>query len=864
VYSSYNLWRYERLGLLVCIGAHQFWEVANMPGDKSAKENPVHPSKKNAVDAFQAEYDSALNLSKEISDHERLALTHMQALPAPTKNLNLADYKNKQEAVVHEMRAAINTADGSQSVANRVFADFLKTREPSRQALAKQFGFDPDKVSDQDIQNKLASGNLNQRQIERLAKLAELQKEWHTLKELQETPAITRVQAAYIKASGKLDAAPSLPLQEQVAVNDRNAKDAFGLLRDAAAKDSSGDLVKSKPFEIVTQAVNKRYVEYQTDLCLQIQGTLSFADQLSKNPSQVAKVIQQYEIASNLAAKVNLNYIAAHQKELGTHGNQKGPLDLRDVYSLVEASSSREAQALISQGQNQKAIPLMVKLMANVPELVKDPNFQAELLRAEIGGSSVKHDPSEHLAKFMQVYFKTVPNESDDDKHDRYTSALIDINAAEKGYRDRNAQLAKSIDAVKAEQQSLELEKKNLAARTDMEKQEKDFALLRVNNELTAAKRAIDLMNVGMDTNRINIADLAYWQGSCFLMRGDTDEAHERFDFAKNNGSNFAKDKKYKLDDLLDSTTWWGVHKGYFKEALIVVAGIAAGIAVGILTSETGPGAIFAGVSTSARVMMALGAGSIATAATTKLVGEPVTLGTWIKGAGLGLGGFSYIFTSAAFAPAVASSATEAEAATAEAASLEARAAQEGLSAEMRSSLQDLAQVAREQAKNLGRDAFKTRMLAGAASGAAYSIPSATGNLINSTQFEHRPAGEAWKDFAVSVGTGTIFGTFTPLSSYKTLLGSPVYSGESTLLKAWSTIPAVGAGLKAGYPILLGPPLETSAVESVLSDIAKRSHKKYDLSFRNPQPHDFSEDTYFELEHDHTVGPPTQSHRRSH
>ena len=367
-----------------------------MSGDKSSKDKSGHPAK-SAADPFQAEYDSALKLSKEVGDHERLALTYMQAVPPASKKTNVNDYTKKQAAVTNEINAAIKTADASQAVANRVMSDFNKTREGTREALAKHFGFDPAKFSEQDIENKLRSGNLDRHQREKLEELAELQKEWLTLKELRETPGITRTQAAYIKASGKLDALPSMPIQQQVIVDGRNADEAFSLLRQAAQLDAGGNLVKSQSFAAVTDAVNNRYGRYQLDLCLQIQGTLDLGDKLMKDPSKMARGEQQYQIASDLSSKVNLNFIAAHQEELGTHGNQKGPLDLRDAYALLEGSVSRQAQTLISHGQNQKALPLLVKLMANVPELFDKPAFQAELLTAEIGAGSIKHDPSTHM-----------------------------------------------------------------------------------------------------------------------------------------------------------------------------------------------------------------------------------------------------------------------------------------------------------------------------------------------------------------------------------------------------------------------------------------------------------------------------------
>src|SRR5262249_52513772 len=132
--------------------------------------------------------------------------------------------------------------------------------------------------------------------------------------------------------------------------------------------------------------------------------------------------------------------------------------------------------------------------------------------------------------------------------------------------------------------------------------------------------------------------------------------------------SSYGKDPAYKLDELIHATDWWSRHS-WLKQAGIIIAGVTAGIVVGALLSETGPGGVIAGYATAAGIIDAgavttvavavnttLGggvAGSLATAGTTAAFGDPVNAGTFIRGFGLGAGGAAFNLVRCAFAPAV-------------------------------------------------------------------------------------------------------------------------------------------------------------------------------------------------------------------
>jgi hypothetical protein len=599
---------------------------------------------------------------------------------------------------------------------------------------------------------------------------------------------------------------------------------------------------------IGTSQVSKdTYNKYQMDLCKKIVDALLKGNG-SNSKGDLNDAEKEYQLASDLAAKVNIPYIATHQDELGKTKNEPG-LDLKDACALVQATNSHQAQMLLDHGKYEEALPLMAKLLANAPDLAQDKNFQLRMAEAMGGASSLNDDREEHVKKFYDAYFAKEnqdPNEDQEHRRQRFTTALNELNEAEKTIKAESAQMTKGLGALKTSQKELEFERADLDRRANLEQKEKEFELIRINNEIDSTKKAIDALNVGVEIDRQSLADVAYWQGSTYVQLGPDyrAQAHEKFEFAKENGTRFAKDPKWQLDNNLGSTTWWAAQQDGFKRAAVFVSAVAAGVAVGVLTLETGPGALIAGSATTAAIIdgtILIGggalAGSLASVGASEVLEVPVTGATWVKGAGLGGGAAFFFFSAVGAAPAVVATATEAEGLTSAASALEAQSAVEGVSGEVQASLLAEAQNMRRLAQAAKWGTRLTRLRAGVTAGAAFGTIDGAANFYNSTHYGNMSTEDALKDYCGDILFGAGFGAFTPLRSFRMMqsIAHSWTSGESALANAWReaaanqagfggvryTVGRLGTGLGASYPVLIGPPIEGEVVQSAESEVVQ-------------------------------------------
>jgi hypothetical protein len=677
-------------------------------------------------------------ISKEIQDHQNRALAAVRELHDRSKKHTDAEYEQSRKLAQKELRKAIDTADSSHGRALQLADEFNKLKEPTRQALAKELNLDPTKVSQDDIDRKLHLRTLTPEQRSKLESLAELQKESHTIQQLKETPAITRTQAAFLKANGDMEAAPSASPEEKQRVRQQNAADALTLLREAVISESSSgspqELIHSKAFKTASGVVFERYKDYQQEL------------------------------------------------EEQTHG----------AYG--------RANALVGQGKYEEALPLMAKLQADVPALKTDQQFQDRLLEAYAGPSD--GDLNKHAQAFHEIYFQQENHElSKEEKTKKYSAALFELDKSAELYGKRGEQITKGLRSLEDEQRKLEFDLKNLDTR-NLEQAEKKSETERLTREVDSVKEQMEIVNKGLASNKTNIADIAYWQGSCRYQVGDLSEAHERFSFAKENDSTYATLPAFKLDELAHATNWWSRHN-WVKQAGITIAGVAAGIVVGALLSETGPGGVIAGYATAAGIIDAASvgtvaiavnstiwgaaAGSLATAGTTKAFGDPVTAGTFVRGAGAGAGGAAFNLARLAFAPSVLAGTVP-------------------------------------------------RVVAGMGSGMTYGVVDGSANLIADEAFDNVPTGTAFKNFGTNVAWSTGLGAFTPIRAFR-----PMSIGETAVTNVWKE--RVISSLAGSAPVLIQPTLEGAIMQVPFSAWDDLKHQpitpRHD---RSVQKHDFSKD----------------------
>jgi hypothetical protein len=154
-----------------------------------------------------------------------------------------------------------------------------------------------------------------------------------------------------------------------------------------------------------------------------------------------------------------------------------------------------------------------------------------------------------------------------------------------------------------------------------------------------------------------------------------------------------------------------------------------------------------------------------------------------------------------------------------------------------------------------------TRFRAGATSGAAFGAVDGAANFYASTHYENMSTEDALKNYGTDLAISTGIGALTPLRSFRMLqpVGHTWTAGESALANAWResvanqvpfngvryAVGRLGTGLGASYPILIGPPLEGTALQSAESGVVQALPP---APLKDPPPppapaHDYSKDT---------------------
>jgi len=727
--------------------------------------------------------------NREIADHQQKALVAAKAHDTVTAD--------------RELKAAITVADSNQPKAKQLLADFNKTSERERQALVTALGLDPAHATTADIEKKLNSGKLTPAQIDRLETL---QTQLDAIRHLQEAPAAARAMTAFLKANGAMDAASTAPQAEQERVFQANSQEAMQLLRDAKRLDVTHELADSKAFQTVDATVNKRYQDYQSYLADTAFAAVNAGDKIMMDPAQkddpVKKALAQaqFEAAYAAAQKLDLGYISAHQDVLGNKGNQHGRLDLQDIYNLEAATASHKAQMLLDQGKYDQALPILTKLQADVPDLAKNEIYQTALRRALDGNND--EEILRHQKAFHDIYFRKEDHElSDDEKKKKYGAALAELNASEDLYHKRGAQIQMGATALQAEQRSLNTQIRDLGTR-GLDEAERKFESDRLNRQLTAVNAEIDTLYKDrtikndkgqtdtiqgeLKANASTIADIAYFQGSCWYQMGELYEANQKFNYSKDNGSAYAANPDYKLDELIHATNWWS-RNNWLKQGLYIVAGVTAGIVVGaLLTPETGPGGPIAGWALASSIIGGGVASSVTVSGLRLAFGDQVTAGTMIRDFGLGAGGGMFNVTRMAFAPAVMAGTVP-------------------------------------------------RVMAGIAAGTSFGVVDGGANFIADIGPDHQPVLPSAGRYALNVGFSAFAGGFTPMRAFESA------AGEMALTRAWGrVVPA----LKGAAPILVYPTIEGTVVQSGVSTVVDMTHTPVIPRFdRSQQVHDFSKDT---------------------
>jgi hypothetical protein len=518
------------------------------------------------------------------------------------------DWKTRREqlqAIVHdESVLAMNVADslkqtGPDSVAEKIAA-FMKDQEPERVRLATQFGYDPKNVDEQALATKLSTMDQNDPQYAALAKLSQLQQDGDTLHMLSAAPSVARMAYANYLQMGALDN----PDKPGFTAAD-NATSAFQLSRESARLDKGNAVMGAYGDEIAR--INQRFEELQTDRCRAVSQEIEAASKAT-TPDAKDKAYQQ---AMELAKGIDVTFLTGLLKDPRNAQNDSVRAGLIAQIVTVDNAAAEYGKFLSDQGKYDQAAPLLVKAMADFPELFQnDPSFNKAMNVCMVGKDNVDKNPAVELTAF---------NKSMSDS--KYTDAAAHLAATKKIAQDELAVMQKDQQAMATQRTAIQAQIAALDKDTLHNDDEKNATKLRLQQELAS----FDAFDANAKQKQNLVGHCTYLEGYLAYVNGDNAAARTAIADFKNNYPDLAKSPDYKLADLEDEIRDRGAignfihrNKANIIKYVCIGAGVVAGIAAAAATFYLGPGALVAGgaagaaVTAGVAVLMGAGAGSLA------------------------------------------------------------------------------------------------------------------------------------------------------------------------------------------------------------------------------------------------------------
>lgn len=430
--------------------------------------------------------------------------------------------------------------------------------------------------------------------------LADLAKQQALLQSERMAPGAAMLTYAMLKAGG-LTENPAASMESfrttgMPKPSQQELNDAFLLVSQAGR--TNQEIFNSPLYANVNTAVKADYAQTQQEKGNQIVTMLKQADQMSQS-GDATKAEEMYKNAWKLGEGIDQKFLAAQLQLKDNQNNPQVSQALVGILSDVKEARMHYANFLVKQGKYGDALPIALSVGADTPEFAQqDPTYNKLVSDATFGKSLPQGELQAEQAKFAQLM--------QDKKYDEATTVLDKLT---KNFQDTKATLDSGSTTLAATKKDLDTKLQDLEKKKDTtDKKEYDIEKARLENE----KKVID-QNEKMNADFLKQGSyLKYLQGVLAYSKDDKDTAHALFEEVKKTDPELAGKKELQIDQLLDATK----HQNWFQRnwhaiATIgaVVAGVAVGIGVGLLT---GPGGIAAGIGTTAAIMGAVGGGAVA------------------------------------------------------------------------------------------------------------------------------------------------------------------------------------------------------------------------------------------------------------
>lgn len=536
-----------------------------------------------------------------------------------------------QETIQAQMTEAVKRADAIQQTGpngvETLLNDFHKNKDAQKDALATQLGFDPRTVSTEQIQQKFGSGNVPRDTMQKAEDLFRLQSELESIQKLRMAPAVVRTQYADLLSQGFLESDASQAGKPGAKISQDHAMQAYQMLREAARLGSNNEVRNSDDFQRVAFRTTMQYADFQNDRCKDVITAIQKADEFNK-AGKTKEAEDQYKEAMKKGDSVDLKFVMQQLNEPRNQQNQEVMNGLRQIVMATEGARTEYARFLNQQGRFDEALPLLIKVQADTPQLVaNDKGFQEMIstaLRGTKDAANETDSPQAHLTKY-------------DDAIQRkdYKAAEEEIKAA-KALAAKYANpevLDKDLARLDTEKKSLEDQKKALDKNNSMSDEDKKLEMARLDSQLGLMKAYAD--NLKNNKNAKDYID--YKDAYLDYVKGDNDSAHAKFEAFKQANPTMANNPDFHMDDLMEATR----HKGWFErniKGILIGAAVVVGAAVAIGTFGAALPAE-AGIAATLGVgAVAFGAGTIAgtgayVGGTAAFTNEKITWGTVAEGA---------------------------------------------------------------------------------------------------------------------------------------------------------------------------------------------------------------------------------------
>lgn len=464
-------------------------------------------------------------------------------------------------------------------------------------------------------QNPALAGEL--RKLQKLDDLLGLVDEAETLKMWRHAEGVMKLRAADLKIQGVTDVSNNNAENFGVGKpSPREITDAFSLVNQAGR--ASDEVKFSGPN--ATDPENFSYDAVYRRICAaHTQATISPLMEMMRQAAELEKkgdlagAERKFRECAEATDAINLQNIRAQLKNPAVLANPAHVATLGVSLSAVYEARMNYANFLIKRGRGGEALDWLFKAGNDTPEFIMDKGQERErarymlLLNSATYGNAANGD---QIKLEWQNFEKSMNERKFDDAEDSLDFLKTNCQVTKDKVKDAVRALTES--QKKIETDLADLRSRDLQRLSEFDRKLEEDKIANLDNRLTAVKKAVEENQKIVDELERQYHLVRYAEASVALSLNDVSTAHQIYKELKATAPEIAGDETKHLDELCEETRpkEWYEWKALKKWICIGLAGLA-GLAVGVATVWTGPGAVVFGAGTTAAILTTMGVAAV-------------------------------------------------------------------------------------------------------------------------------------------------------------------------------------------------------------------------------------------------------------